>query len=144
MYATILRLMLRRAIHRLNEGDYRPVLKRYADDATLVFPGDSSWAGTYNGKGEIEGFLRRYVEARIQLQPHQIVVDGWPWDTTICVHFTDRATGDHGRTVYENRGIIFGKIAWGKITLQRDYEDTLAVRDFDAYLRRHEATSLPG
>jgi hypothetical protein len=135
MYASAVRFMIRRGVRRINAGDYEPLLSGFADDATLVFPGEHSWGGVYKGKPAIEGFLKRFVEAGIQLEPQEIVVDGWPWSTRVCMRFTNEARDpDSGAIVYANRGVIFAKAAWGKITLQEDYEDTQRVVEFDQYL----------
>ena len=138
MYGTIVRFMMRRAIQRINAGDIGPFLSTYADDATLVFPGQNSWAGEHRGKDKIEQFYRRFVRVGLQVEPHEIVVNGLPWNTTVCLRFTDRATASDGTVVYENRGVIFGKIAWGKIKYQHVYEDTEKVAEFDKYLASHE------
>ena len=52
---------MRRGVRRLNAGDIGPMLSSFADDATLVFPGDHSWGGEYRGKAEIKKFLERFV-----------------------------------------------------------------------------------
>jgi ketosteroid isomerase-like protein len=126
--------MLRRSIRALNAGDVGPALKAYAGDAELVFPGDSSFGGTYRGKAEIEGFLRRFVECRLRLEPHVIVAKGWPWKMTIWMQMTDQATDQQGNVVYANRGVIVAKAAWGKVKHQEDYIDTQKVAAFDAFL----------
>ena len=138
MYAWLVRFMIRRAVRRVNAGDIRPMLGSYADDATLVFPGDHSWGGEYRGKAEIERFLRRFVRVGLQLEPQEIVVGGAPWNTTVCLHFTDKASDADGAVVYANRGVIFAKSAWGKIVFQELYEDTQKVAEFDQYLASHE------
>ena len=144
MYASIVRMMIRRAIRRIYGGDVRPFLSAYADDATFVFPGQNSWAGERRGKGEIERFCRRFVQVGLQAESHEIVVNGWPWDTTVCVRFTDSAKAPDGTVVYENSGVIFGKIAWGKIKFQHVYEDTEKVAAFDRYLQAHPEMEHPG
>ena len=144
MYATIVRMMIRRAIRRVNEGDMGPFLSAYADDATFVFPGQNSWAGEHRGKVEIERFYRRFAQVGLQAEAREIVVNGWPWNTTVCVHFTDKATASDGTIVYENSGVIFGKIAWGKIKFQHVYEDTEKVAAFDRYLQAHPEMEHPG
>jgi len=53
--------LMRRGVRRLNAGDIGPMLSSFADDATLVFPGDHSWGGEYRGKAEIKKFLERFV-----------------------------------------------------------------------------------
>jgi ketosteroid isomerase-like protein len=132
------RAMIRRACTAANDGNADLLLATYADDATLVFPGDSSWGGEYRGKGEIEKFMRRFVEAAVHIDPDDILIQGPPWNMSICVRFTDHALGPRGERVYENRGVIYGKMAWGKITLQEDHENTHAVAAFDEYLLAHD------
>jgi len=71
--------------------------------------------------------LRRFHDAGLKVQPHEIVVGGPPWNTTVCIRITDRATDAGGDVIYENRAVLFGKIPWGKITFYEVYEDTEKV-----------------
>lgn len=139
-YGWIVAFMIRRGVRRINAGDIGPMLSSFANDATLVFPGDHSWGGEYKGKAEIRRFLERFVEAGIQLEPHEILVQGWPWNTTVMLRFTNEARDADGAVVYANRGAIFARAAWGKIKFQEDYEDTQKVVEFDEYLASHETT----
>lgn len=134
MYKAAVRRMIRRNVGALHLGDPGPLLSGYADDAVLVFPGKSSWAGEHRGREAIEAFLRRFLEAGLVGEAHDILVNGPPWRMTVCVLFTDRATDTAGKTVYENRAILFGRVVWGKIVYQEDFEDTHKVEEFDAYL----------
>ena len=133
-------MMIRRGVRRINAGDIGPMLGSFAEDATLVFPGDHSWGGEYKGKAEIQKFLERFVGAGIQLEPHEILVQGWPWSTTVMLRFTNEARDGDGKVVYSNRGAIFARAVWGKIKYQEDYEDTQKVVAFDKYLASHENT----
>lgn len=133
--------MLRRAVRRINAGDIGPMLSSFADDAVLVFPGDHSWGGEYRGKEAIRGFLERFVEVGIQLEPHEILVAGWPWDTVVMLRFTNQARDENGNVVYSNRGAIFARAAWGKIRYQEDYEDSQKVVAFDQYLEARRQKS---
>ena len=141
MYASLLGAFIRRSVRRLNNGDIGPMLAAYADDAVHKFPGKSSWAGTRRGKAEIEKFLQRFVDVSLQLEIRQFVVSGWPWNTSVCVLFTDFAQDDSGNVVYENSGVIYARISWGKITFQENFEDTEKVTAFDAYLAAHEPSA---
>jgi ketosteroid isomerase-like protein len=131
--------MIRRSLRALAQGDPGPLLAGYAEDAVLVFPGRSSWAGEHRGKPAIEAFLRRYLEAGIVGEPRDIVVNGPPWRTTVCVVFLDHVVDESGTVVYENRAVIFGRVVWGKIVYHEDFEDTQKAEAFDAYLARREA-----
>lgn len=136
MFGWIVAWMIRRSVRSLNEGDIKPLLRSYADDVHFVFPGESSWATDIHGKRELEEWLRRFVEAGLHLAPEEIVVTGWfPWSLTVCAKATDRAMGTDGDIVYENRGIIFGKIVWGKIKSYEVFLDTEKVAAFDRYTK---------
>lgn len=136
--------MIRRNVQKVNNGDIGPMLSGYAGDATLVFPGEHSWGGEYRGKERIREFLQRCVDSGIQFNVEEIVVDGWPWNTSICVRLSDEAKAPDGRVVYANRAMIFAKIRWGKITFQEDYEDTQRVVEFDKYLESKDGTRATG
>jgi hypothetical protein len=64
---------------------------------------------------------------------------GPPWDTTACLWFTDRLASPDGQEVYENRGTIVAKIAWGKVRYYEVNEDTQKVEELDEWLRSHAA-----
>jgi ketosteroid isomerase-like protein len=126
--------MIRRSVQDLRAGDLGPTLARFADDAVLVFPGRSSWAGEYLGKEAIEGFLQRFLTVGLAGEIHDILVNGPPWRMRVCVLFTDRARDDEENIVYENRAVLFGRVRWGKIVHQEDFLDTQRVEAFDASL----------
>lgn len=134
MYKAAVRRMIRRNVRALGSGDPSPLLASYANDAVLVFPGRSSRSGEYRGKPAIEGFLRGYLAARIVGEAHEILVNGPPWRTVICVLFTVQAEAPTGETVYDNRAVLFARARWGKIVYQEDFEDTHKIDEFDAYL----------
>lgn len=138
MYRWFAKLLVRRTLRKHAQGDIRAVLKMYADDVHFVFPGRSSWSADLRDKGDIERWLQRFHRVGLVFEPQEIVVGGWPWDTTVCVHFTDHARGPDGEIVYENRGVLFAKASWGKIRSYTVYEDTQKVAAFDEYLREHE------
>jgi ketosteroid isomerase-like protein len=134
MYKAAVRRMIRRNAGELARGDLGPLLSGYADDAVLVFPGSSSWGGEHRGKPAIEAFLRRFIDVGLVGEVHDILVNGPPWRTTVCVLFTDRAEADDGTLVYENRAVLFARVVWGKIVYQEDFEDTQRAEEFDTYL----------
>jgi len=136
MYKALIRSRIRRSVQALSDGDPGPLLAGFADDAVLVFPGTSTWAGEYRGKRSIEGFLRRFLDAGLVGETHDIVVNGPPWRTTVCVLFVDRAADADGEVVYENRVMFLVRAVWGKVVYQEDFLDTQRVTAFDAYLSR--------
>lgn len=140
MYKAAVRWMIRRNVRALRGGDTGPVLAGYAANAVLSFPGVNSWAGKHEGKAAIEAFLARFVAVGLVVEVHEILVNGPPWRTSVCVVFTDTATDPEGNVVYANRGVLFGRAAWGKISSQEDFLDTQRVEAFDRYL---ESQALP-
>jgi ketosteroid isomerase-like protein len=140
LYAWAVRSMLRRNLGRLWAGDPTPLLATYADDVHFVFPGRSSWAADLRGKDEVERWLRRFVRVGLQFEVHEILVAGPPWNTTVCLWFTDLLTTPDGEVVYANRGTILAKIAWGKVTYYEVNEDTQKVDEFDEWLASHDPT----
>jgi ketosteroid isomerase-like protein len=137
-YAASVGALLRRTLRRLREGDVEAVLRLYHDDVRFIFPGENSWAADFHRKQDLEPWFRRFVRVGLQLEAEEILVKGPPWNTTVCVRFTDRAAGDDGSTVYENRGVIVLKVRWGKVAYEIAHEDTERVAAFDRYLAEHE------
>ena len=98
MYKATVRWMIRRNIAALNAGDHGPALAMFADDLQFSFPGDNSWATefrplergrqshvTHRGRAEMERFLQRFVDAGIQMEVEDILVNGPPWNMRAAV-----------------------------------------------------------
>lgn len=135
MFSWIGKRMLRRDMARLSAGDHRPLMRMYAKDVRFRFPGDSSWACEIEGRDELERWLRRFVETGLEISPDEVVVQGPPWRTTLCVRGTDHLDTEDGRA-YENRYVIWGHMRWGRLTDYEVYEDTQASLALDSYLER--------
>jgi len=142
LYAWTVRFMLRRNLRSLREGDLEPLFSTYAGDIRFVFPGHNSWAGEFRGREEVERWVRRVYQVGLRLEPQEMLVAGPPWDTTTCLRFTDTCTAADGTIVYTNRGMVFGKIAWGKITYYEIHEDTEKVVALDEYVESLESPAV--
>lgn len=138
LYRAAVRTVLRRNVRAINAGDPGPLFASYANDVHFVFPGRSSWTADLRGRDAIEAWVQRFVDIGMEFEPHAVIVDGPPWSTRICLHYTDRHRASDGRLVYENRGTIFGRIRWGKLVDYEVNEDTQKVEAFDAYLAEHD------
>jgi ketosteroid isomerase-like protein len=123
-----------RAMASLRAGDYRPALRMYADDIVFRFPGDSSWAGEYRGKREVETWMRRFVDAGLQSFPDEAVVKGPLWRMTLCVRGHIYLRSPEGETVYENRYVIWARMSWWRMVEEELYEDTQKTEALDRYL----------
>ena len=138
MYAWLARMLVRRSLRSHQSRDVEGLMKMYAKDVHFAFPGNNSWAIDTRDRGEIERWLRRFHAVGLNLVVHDILVGGPPWNTRVCLQFTDNALDDDGRVVYENTGVIYAKGRWGKIAEYTVFEDTEKVAAFDKYLQAHE------
>jgi ketosteroid isomerase-like protein len=134
MFSWLAKRVLDHAYGRLNEGDPGSVLRLDANDVHFRFPGESSWTADIRGKDEVERWLNRMIATGLQHQPEQVVVQGPPWNMTICLRGTDHLTTPQGETVYSNRYVIWGRMAWGLLREYEVYEDTQKLKGFDEYL----------
>ena len=147
MYKTAARMLIRRNIRLVNDGRYGPTLAMFASEATLTFPGNNSWSRmhreprtgrepypTHRGRAEIEAFLRRYVDHRIQMEVEDILVNGPPWNMRVAVRVRDWVVDESGNEIYANRAVLMVRVRWGKISDQEDYEDTERVSMLDERL----------
>lgn len=152
MYKSAVRLMIRRNVAKLNDGDAAPTLAMFAPDARLSFPGDNGFARqlrpiekgrqafeTHRGRDEIAAFLARYVDAGIQMVVEDILVNGPPWNTRVAVRVHVWVPGADGTDVYDNRAVLMVDSRWGRIQRQEDYEDTERAAAFDATQGSREA-----
>lgn len=132
-----------RDLARLNDGDYRPLLSNYSDDAVLLFhDGPHRWAGPQHGrhagKAAIEGFLREYVNAGVQGTIVKLWTAGPPWALTMITRFDDYADGPEGQRLYQNQAVLVLRTRFTKIIEQRDfYIDTDRIIQFDRALDLH-------
>ena len=143
LYAEAVRRLFRFNIARVNAGDTRPLVRSYADDVVFTFPGTSSWGGTFSGRAAVQAWVGRFVEAGLRLEPNDIVVSGPPWNTRACLRFTDALTLPDGTQPYRNAGVIYARIAWGRLKAYEVHEDTDRTVAFDAYLLEHDLPGAP-
>ena len=118
------RLMISRSMAKARDGDIEPTLRMDAEDVRFRFPGDSSWATELEGKEELRRWLERFADVGIQIFPDDVVLKGFPWKQTICIRGTDHLDSTEGERMYENRYVIWGRLAWGKLREYEVYEDT--------------------
>jgi ketosteroid isomerase-like protein len=93
-------------------------------DARFRFAGSHSWAIDTNSHAQIESWFERFAALRPQLAVHDVVVSGPPWKMSACVVFDDAARDQSGQTVYENHGVQYVRLRWGKITIDEVNLDT--------------------
>jgi ketosteroid isomerase-like protein len=134
MLSWLAKRMIARNMAKASSGDLGPTLRLDADDVRFRFPGDSSWGGEFNGKPELEPWLRRFADTGLQISPDEVVLKGFPWKQTICIRGRDHLDSPQGERVYENRYVIWGRISWGLLREYEVYEDTQKSKALDEYL----------
>jgi hypothetical protein len=128
--------MIGRNMADVRDGKLDSTLAMDAEDIRFSFPGDSSFAPGANSKAELRRWLERFTAIGLQIYPDEVILKGFPWRQTICVrgHIHLDRPGDC--RVYDNRYVIWGRIAWGKLREYEVYEDTEETRRLDEYLAR--------
>jgi ketosteroid isomerase-like protein len=134
MLSWLARQIVSHSMTRMRAGDYQPTLRLVAKDVVFHFPGESSWGGTYQGRHEVEQWYMRFTRAGLQIFPDEVVAKGFPWKMTICVRGHIYLKAQEGEAVYENRYVIWGRMAWGFIREYEVYEDTQRTPALDAHL----------
>jgi hypothetical protein len=126
--------MIDRNMKAMRAGDPGPTLAMDAEDVRFTFPGESSFAPGASDKKELERWLDRFVELGLQIYPEEVILKGLPWRQTICVRGYIQLDDPADGLVYDNRYVIWGHIAWGKLREYEVYEDTEKSRGLDEYL----------
>jgi ketosteroid isomerase-like protein len=134
MRSWLAKKIIRRVFALLRAGDYRPLLRLYTEDVRFVFPGDNSWSGEFQGKEAAARWLHRLTSIRLQNFADEVIVGGPPWNMSIAMRGHDHVQAPDGRMVYQNRYVLWGRAAWGRIKEYEVYEDTGKVHALDDYL----------
>jgi ketosteroid isomerase-like protein len=134
MYRWAVEKLARFVLGRLRDGDARWILALAAKDVRFRFPGEHSWAADFDRKDQVRSWLKRYLRVGLKLTPREVAVSGPPWNTRVFVRFTDAAADSSGEVIYENEGVLFERVVWGRIKEHVSYEDTLRTVEFDKRL----------
>jgi ketosteroid isomerase-like protein len=122
MYSLAIGALMRRVYRDITAGELRLVGALAADDVTFVFPGDSSFGGTYRGKAELLGWLRRFASLHPRIEVVDVVASGPPWNTRVAVRFDDTIGDD-----YRNQVMELLWIRWGKLRRLEAFLDTARI-----------------
>jgi ketosteroid isomerase-like protein len=142
VYRFIVKQIVRRTYRRLSEGEWEAVTGIFAPDAVFRMSGTHPLGGERRGAEAIRGWFEQSFTTfpGLQLEPIEVVVGGWPWNTRVTVRFTVRWRRPDG-SMYENEGMQFLRLRWGRAVEDYLYEDTQALA---AELERVGAGGHPG
>ncbi|MCX4668006.1 nuclear transport factor 2 family protein [Streptomyces sp. NBC_01381] len=142
MYHAIVRSKVR-ALWRVTgdgSGNYHPAVAMAAPDLRFRFIGDNILGAELRGPEAFADWFeqagRRFPGMRLTLT--DVVVKGWPWNTTVVVRLRVDATLADGSS-YENEGIQWVRIRWGRMVEDTVLEDTARLEE--AWRRQELATS---
>ena len=147
MYHTIIRKKLSNVFSELNRGNYDAVLDGMAPEFEHEFMGSHALSG-FRYKGStyrkwFERLSRIFPDLRFEIQ--NIVVNGWPWNTTAAVEWVDRI-GTLDGSHHQNSGVHIIRLRWGRVVKIRIYTDTQKVAqlcELQASLGVAEAVASP-
>ena len=126
------------AMARLSAGDPRVVIALYGPKVELTFPGENSFSGAFRGKAEVSRWLRRFAAIGFAIVPEQVVAVGPPWSTTVATRVHVTLHDDAGEQIYDNRGVIWGQLVWGRMRRYEVFEDTLPAAVIDPWVAEHK------
>lgn len=131
MYHAIVRRRIRRIFAELNRGNFEPVLAGLGDRFEHVFAGEHALAGLRTGHRVTRAWYERLfrIFPGLQFELHAVLVNGWPWATTVAVEWSDRFALRDGRAG-ANAGVHVIRLRWGKVVSVAIHCDTQRLVDY--------------
>ena len=125
MYKTIVRRNVRTSFRALSSGDYEQVLRQFHPRVVFSFAGSAPLGGERNGIKDVRAWFQRLYSyfPGIQFSIHQVIVQGWPWNTLVATRLSITAPRSYGSD-YRNEAMQFLRLRWGKVVEDRLHEDT--------------------
>jgi ketosteroid isomerase-like protein len=125
MYKTIVASEVRKAYRHISAGDFDEVVKSFSDDIRFQMMGDHHLGGECNGIDEVREWFAEVARLfpDLRIEPVTVIVSGWPWNTRVATRFRVSSSLDGGGR-YENEGMQFLRLRWGKAFEDYLYEDT--------------------
>jgi ketosteroid isomerase-like protein len=130
MYHRIVKKRIISVFERLGKGDYEYALSDVGTTIEHRFAGEHCLGGTRTSARAMGHWFERLYRLfpNLRFEMHSIAVSGGPWDTTVVVEWTDRATPADG-TDYVNSGVHVIRMRWGKVVSIHAYLDTQVLID---------------
>lgn len=129
MYSFLAHKLMRRVYRDIARGRLGLAATLAAHDVTFVFPGQSSFGGTFQGKEALLEWLRRFASLHPRIDVLDVAASGPPWNMRVVVRFDDAIGED-----YRNNVLEMLWIRWGKLRRLEAFLDTERVT---AWEQRH-------
>jgi ketosteroid isomerase-like protein len=145
VYKFIVKRIVRRTFRRLSEGDYEVVVRQFGPESRFMFSGDHALGGERRGQNAVREWFREMQRLfpGIRIEPLDVVVNGWPWNTVVATHLAISATLADGRP-YRNEGMQLLRLRWGRVVEDLVFEDTLKLDAELQRMSRTEAVAVAG
>lgn len=119
----LVRLLYRRAI----AGDDTLMMRATAPDVSFSFPGSSSFGASLVGRESLQQWLARFRSLEPTFEIDEVAVSGAPWNMSVAVRFHDSIGTD-----YNNHGVEWLHIRWGRVQDIAVFVDTQRVADWES------------
>ncbi len=116
MYHFFVKKLSRWAFQQLSRQNINPLLKLSSDHLYHHFAGDHALGGERHTKAAFETWLNRLFRLfpDLQFRLYDVIVSGMPWNTRVAIIWKDEGYAVDG-VPYENHGIHYLKLRWGKL-----------------------------
>lgn len=148
MYHRIVKRIIRKGFADISRADFDPLLKQFAPNIHFTFAGQHAMSADFHDREAVRQWFNRLhrIFKGFQIEAQNIVVSGFPWNTTAAVQFTVRDTLPDGQP-YVNHGTQFVRIVWGRVVEDHLIDDTqLLVETLGCLAAQHgikEAVAQP-
>jgi ketosteroid isomerase-like protein len=128
MFHTITRARIRSLWRRIGAGEYQVAVATAAPDLEFRFAGPPPLGVHLHGRDAFEAWFRGVFELfpGLRITLTDVVVAGWPWNTTAVVKLRLHAVLRDGST-YENQAMQWLRLRWGRMVSDEVIEDTHAL-----------------
>jgi ketosteroid isomerase-like protein len=123
--ALVAKKAVARAFDALNSHDLPKFMSTWRDDGVFVYPGEIPESGTFQGKGAVEGWFRRFFEQfpEITFDLQDLCVRNifdLAGTNVVTAHWNIRLTNRDGRAG-QNSGVTVVSIERGKVFRVKDF-----------------------
>jgi ketosteroid isomerase-like protein len=125
MYRFVVKQQVRRAYGQISRGEYEAVVSQFAPDVRFQFLGTHALGGERRGPEAVREWFATVsrIFPDLRLEPRDVLVNGWPWNTRVAVRFDLSASLKDG-TTYRNTGMQYLRLRWGRAVEDLLFEDT--------------------
>lgn len=125
MYHFIVKKIVEQGFRALSAGDYETLLKQFHPQVHFHFEGQHALGCELHGIENVRLWFQRVLRIfpGLQFTLQQIIVSGWPWDTSVVNRIRVNATLNNGRP-YENSLVQILRLRWGRVVDDYVLENT--------------------